>query len=366
MEWNLTKNPKAVTRTAFTSPYDRAFSQHLIHHGVFPMNYTYPHGGSPPQPDNLEDIQKVITTRRASLATISNSELQDISRKLTGPKTESQVGEAVSMLRSKREDPACTSGSIPLRNFAALTDGTLTPPNPDVYYGARPEQFDSNLQSLLGTLVIPSTDESKPILPTFFLALKSKRGTFEVAETQACYDGAFGARAIHALCSLIKGRHFYNNNAYTITAILVNGLLRVYSSHIFESRDPGRTTECALTRIGSWDCEDPKTCLQGIQAYRNLVEWTGKGRNEIIYEAGKKLRQLDPLRTLVHELITGFVRPPAQGPAQELQASGVNKARKRKRVAHDEGQGEQPRQKKIAPLGLSAPYDLRSRKKVAM
>jgi hypothetical protein len=82
-----------------------------------------------------------------------------------------------------------------------LTDGTLVPRNPDLYYGARPEQLHWKVRRDLEGSIVPSTQQDLPIVPKFFLEVESPDGSLLVASRQACYDGALGARGILSLQS---------------------------------------------------------------------------------------------------------------------------------------------------------------------
>ena len=98
-------------------------------------------------------------------------------------------------------DAKCDSGGIPFTNLDYLTDGTLVPGNPNLYYGARPEQLDRQVRNELNNHIIPSTQDDLPIAPNFSLAAKGPDGSIAVAGRQACYDGALGARGTHSLQS---------------------------------------------------------------------------------------------------------------------------------------------------------------------
>ncbi len=113
---------------------------------------------------------------------------------------EKQVSElVVPIIEGKIEDAKCRSGGIPFTNLDPLTDGTLKPGNPDVYYGACPEQLRREVRDELGGRIIPSTQHDLPMAPNFFLETKGPDGSAAVAKRQACYNGALGARGMHSL-----------------------------------------------------------------------------------------------------------------------------------------------------------------------
>ena len=82
------------------------------------------------------------------------------------------------------------------------------------------------------------------------MEVKGPDGSGAVAKRQACYDGAVGARGIHALRSFgVKDpKTVYDNNAYTITSAYhsATGTLQLFTTHptllavTRVSHDPGQ------------------------------------------------------------------------------------------------------------------------------
>ena len=205
-----------------TGPYDRAFEQHLIDHSIYPEEYEYADGTALPQPENLQEINERLKRPRLylSLSKFSDADFKQFKRENANARKEKQVTKSViSIIEGKVRDSRCVSGGIPFANLSQLTDGTLVPGNPDIYHGARPEQLDRRVRNELNKLVVPSTQDSLPILPNFFLATKGPDGSLAVAERQACYDGALGARSMHAIKAYAKDGEAYDGNAYAITSI---------------------------------------------------------------------------------------------------------------------------------------------------
>jgi hypothetical protein len=107
---------------------------------------------------------------------------------------EDQVMKSViPIIEGKITGTKCVSGNILFTNLEHLTDSTLVPGNPDLYYGARPEQLNRRVRSELSDRIVPSTQHDLPIVPNFFLAAKGPDGSIAVAARQASYDGALGA-----------------------------------------------------------------------------------------------------------------------------------------------------------------------------
>jgi hypothetical protein len=137
-------------RTRNTGPYGRAFRQHLIDHKIFPHGYQYPTSGLVPTPDNLVEIAAVIAKLRASLSPsqFTSQNFADFWLLDNQASTEEQVRSAViPILQGEIRDRQCVSGQIPFNNLDHLTDGSLVAGNPDVYYGARPEDLDPTIRA---------------------------------------------------------------------------------------------------------------------------------------------------------------------------------------------------------------------------
>ena len=92
----------------------------------------------------------------------------------------------IPILEGQIKDAKCVSGGIPFTNLAPLTGENVVPGNPDIYYGARPEQLDRRVrneqfQNNLSDRIVPSTQHDFPILPNFVLAAKGPDGSPAVA-----------------------------------------------------------------------------------------------------------------------------------------------------------------------------------------
>jgi hypothetical protein len=113
---------------------------------------------------------------------------------------ERQVLELVTpIIEGQVADTKCRLEGIPFTNLNPLTDGTLKPGNPDVYYGARLEQLSRKVRNKLSGQIIPSTQHNLPIALNSFLVVKGLDRLAAVAKQQACYNGTLGARGIHSL-----------------------------------------------------------------------------------------------------------------------------------------------------------------------
>lgn len=88
------------------------------------------------------------------------------------------------------------AGGTPFNNFYHLTNGTIVPSNPDLFYGTHLEQLDRRVRNVLSPLIVPSTQDDLSMVPNFFVAAKGPGGTLAVAGPQASYDGTPGARSV--------------------------------------------------------------------------------------------------------------------------------------------------------------------------
>ncbi|KAJ6437515.1 hypothetical protein O9K51_10074 [Purpureocillium lavendulum] len=283
-----------TTSTKSTGPYDRAFQQHLIDHDIFPHGYEYPDGRLPPEPDNIDELRQILAAPRGSLSPskFTTDDFRKFERADAHAAKERDVTTTViPVIEGNAGDRKSVAGQIPFTNLDHLTDGTLVPGNPDLYYGARPEQLNRTVRSELNRMIMPSTQQDLPIVPNFSLAVKGPDGSLSVATRQACYDGALGARAMHSVQSYGQTPTL-DNRAYAITSIYHGGTLKMYTSHPIPASNPNRECGFVTTQIRTWGLTgDADTFRQGAGAYRNLRDWAKKERDNAIEEANGRLPQ---------------------------------------------------------------------------
>jgi hypothetical protein len=137
----FSSNTKPTTNTATTRntrPYDHDFQQNLIDGGVYPDGYIYPDGRISGKPNNRKEINQGTTS--LSLSYFSDRGFNDFILADVDAFKEDQVRKSViPIIEGKITDAKCVSGNIPFTNHDHLTDGTLVPGNPDLYYRARPD-----------------------------------------------------------------------------------------------------------------------------------------------------------------------------------------------------------------------------------
>lgn len=208
-----------TTKTKSTTPYNRGFEQHLTDHAIHPT-------GRSRRPD-LEEIRAAIAVPRRSLSPskFSDGAFKTFQDSNAQAKDEHDVKAHVvpTIIDARRTDHLSAMNTL-FGNLEALTDGTLPPANPDLYYGAYPEELDQSIRDELASHIIPSTMVDKPMTPNFFLEVKGPDGSLAVAIRQARYDGAIGSRGIHSLQSYGEEPN-YDGQAYTYSSIYHGGWL---------------------------------------------------------------------------------------------------------------------------------------------
>lgn len=288
---SATRSNANTTTTKSSGPYDRDFQQNLIDGGIYPHAYEYPDGRRPAKPDNWQEINERLAQPRPSLSPSKFSEEahDKFIRADAHAAKEKQVSEfVIPTIAGEVTDGKCAGGGIKLANLDHLTDGTLAPGNPDMYYGARPEQLDRRVRTELSGHIIPSTQDDLPIAPNFFLAAKGPDGSLAVAGRQACYDGALGARGMHSLQTYKQLEPVYDNRAYTVTSIYHGGTLKMYTSHPAQSTGPESRIEYCTTQLNTWGLTgNLDSFRQGATAFRNARDWAKEQRDKAIAQANE-------------------------------------------------------------------------------
>ncbi|KAF3482660.1 uncharacterized protein GIQ15_01984 [Arthroderma uncinatum] len=290
---NSNNSNNKSTKTTSTTAYNRNFEQKLIDHGVYPPRYKYPDGQKPAKPDNWLEINDRLAQPRASLSPSKFSEHEFdefVEADVNASKEKPVIRFAVPIIEGRVDDIRCMGGDYPFGNLAPLTDGTLANAKPDHFFGARPEQLNSEIRDELSDHIIPSTQSSLPMAPNFFLEAKGPDGSPAVATRQACYDGALGARGMQKLQSY-KQEPVYDNNAYTITSTYQAGQLKLYTTHLTAPQESSRS-EYIMTSLRSFAMTDNRdTFRKGASAYRNARDWAKEQRDELIKAANERHAQ---------------------------------------------------------------------------
>ncbi|KAK4081415.1 hypothetical protein Purlil1_11676 [Purpureocillium lilacinum] len=115
-----------------------------------------------------------------------------------------------------------------------ITNNTAVKPKPDFFDGASLQDLHQNLRGdqRLRSTIIPTKHPGVPVAPNFFCEAKGPDGSSAVAQRQACYDGAYGVRAMHTLQNYGESDRIYDGNACTFSSTYHDGLLKLYTHHV--------------------------------------------------------------------------------------------------------------------------------------
>jgi hypothetical protein len=162
----------------------------------------------------------------------------------------------------------------------------ITTPKPDLYYGASASEIDTRVQDDIGECIIPSTNKTQPVAPNKFLAGKAKSGNADVAQRQAMYDGAIGARSMHKLQNYGNAAPVYDGNAYSIASTYHDGQMKMYATHPAPPARRGGNPRYYTTQLDTYGMTgNINSFRSGATAYRNAREWTEEQRNRFIANA---------------------------------------------------------------------------------
>ena len=290
-----TADTTVTKETGTSGAYNRNFAQHLIDHGIYPDGYEYPDGRPVPLPDDWEEFNEALLEERASLSPsqFSEEKFRDFRRADAAVVNEGDaMRKIVPFIQGTKWDERRVQRNVVFGNLAPLTDGTLKNAKPDLYYGGRPEQLQRDIRQDLREFVVPSTADNLPIAPTMFLEAKGPDGSLAVAQRQACYDGALGARGMHELASYQQTEHSFDNSIKAISSIYHGGQLKLYTHHMAQPDGPGTRPEYYMNQVRAYAMTDNLDSLKsGLTGFRNSVDWADKRREVAISQANARFNR---------------------------------------------------------------------------
>jgi hypothetical protein len=190
---------------------------------------------------------------------------------------------------SQRDYPS--AGNVLFKNMDEMAPDVFQKPRPDLYWGARPAQIDRRVRQYMKHYIIPSTKDSYPAAPNFFLETKGPDGSAAVKRMQACYNGALGARAMQALRCYGQAEPTYDNNAYTFSSTYCDGTLKLYSHHPTQPLHPGEAPQYHMTQLESVDLTNSTQSFRhGVGAFRNARDLAREQRDMLIDQANAVAR----------------------------------------------------------------------------
>lgn len=288
------------------SPCDRNMEQHLTDIGVYA---TY----SSQRPTNLAQIKEALRVRRPSLSedVFSDEDFERYAEMSEHTRDEDDVQATVvplmlgSQQQQQQQHYYCARNTV-FGNLKPLSDVMIIAPKPDFYDGAHPEQLSKPIRDSLSRYIIPSRMHHKPMAPNFFLEIKGPHGSGGVGKTQARYDGAVGARGIHALQNYGNAlAAVYDGRAYTFSATYYIDQVSIYAHHLREPVGGGGgggggqqpQPEYHMSLVGAYCLLTSRDAFeQGVGALRNARDLAKQYRDEFVDAADKcAVRRVCPL-----------------------------------------------------------------------
>ncbi|KAI1117388.1 hypothetical protein F5Y14DRAFT_466075 [Nemania sp. NC0429] len=275
--------------TRRSSAYDDDFEQHLIDHGIYLDGHEYLDDHETPRLENLDQIRQRLLATRVSSSSLRtpDSFFLEFQRKNKTKSEGTVMRKVVPLIAGNDNIP--NEGHLSFTNLVSLTSDTTVKPIPDYSDGARVADVHSEVRRDLNNVIIPTKHVDAPVAPNFFLEAKASRGAADVALRQSCYDGAYGARAMHSLQNYGKKHVAYDNSAYTLSSTYHDGVLRLYAHHLTASTTPRGQPQYHMTKIAGFDLtSDQETLLKGVAAFRNARDLAEQHRSCFIKAANSR------------------------------------------------------------------------------
>ncbi|GJN70045.1 hypothetical protein PLICBS_004097 [Purpureocillium lilacinum] len=331
-------------RSRKSSAYDKNFEAHLAENGVYMNNRRS-------KPNNAKDIQNELAKERASL---SPSKFSDGAFEAFQRQNEDAVFEAdvmatlvprlcgTSDIRSKQ--------NVLFTELKPITDDSAVKPKPDFFDGARLlEDLSGELRADedLRLMVIPTKHSSVPVAPNFFLEAKGPDGSSAMAQRQACYDGAYGVRAIHTLQNYGETEPRYDGNAYTFSSTYHDGLLKLYTHHVTAPASAEGRPEYHMTQLDTWGMTgNIDSFRRGATAFRNAREMAERYRGAFIQAANTRAAPATTVDnagvTAAHEETSASAQLEALEPADPSERGAWQDADNVLQQLIADGEGERP------------------------
>jgi hypothetical protein len=283
------------SRTKKSSAYGKEFQQHLTDYNIHLNNRSSKLG-------NFKDIQSELANERASLSPsrFSENTFEEFRRNNEDATFENDVTRTVIPIISGN----CTihnKQNVRFTELEPLTNEDAVKPQPDFFDGARLGDLSQKLRNdpSIRSTGIPTKHPSVPVEPNFFLEVKGPDGNAAVAQRQACYDGAYGARAMHALQNYRETQPIYDGNAYTYSSTYHDGTLKLYAHHATAPFTPNERPGYHMTKLCGFDMTNNRaTFVQAATAFRNARDSAERHRNSFLQAANARVARTT---AVIHE-----------------------------------------------------------------
>ncbi|KAJ6442187.1 small nucleolar ribonucleoprotein complex subunit Utp14 [Purpureocillium lavendulum] len=273
-------------------PYDMAFAQHLVDHGVFAQG-VFPQGfvllpcKSRPPPSNMPELKEVLSRRRASIVGSDGGYDDLIETNNLVYDGENTPDAFISLIEGPNAQRDAMASDVLFRNLDHLTDGTLMAAQPAVYHGVPANMLTSRVLAKFRHQIAPSPSRMDPILPTVFLEAKSSDASEGASTCQMLYAMALGARAHRTLQDAVSGGAptKVDRAAYTFGCVYQDGWLTLFACYALPTHEKGW---CVPALLGRWDLlASRQSFCEGVKAYRNVRDWAAKKRAELVQRANE-------------------------------------------------------------------------------
>lgn len=276
---------------------DKNFRQNLEDHGIYARENT-DFEGPFPLPTNKSELTSIISTARAELVPAGrlSEDFATLSRKCHRAVNEADVEAFFHRIEDETNEADTKARGLGcarkiMNNYMPLTNGKLAPGNPDrlwivLGHRLRIELREDKYHKYL--IIGFKTSTSYGMLANFIIHLKGPQGNDDHAISQALYDGALAARAMHALRLYAVGNSAWDGKAYAIATVFKRSTLTMYSIHLVRNAAEDRT-DYFMNLIGTAVVNQSEAeYIRGLSMYRNLCDWAARKRNELVNAANAK------------------------------------------------------------------------------
>lgn len=284
--WALSVAMPPITLT----PRDAAFKQALIDAKYYPHDHGCSNNNRP-LPNNLDEIHERLHERRPSL---SQSRFTDDDFQHFKDLNESALTQAHAMSRifpiiRGREAVASGQGYL-FGNMDPLAEN-ISRAIPGYFNGSYPENVRGEVRADLKMYIVPSSNDSRPLLPNFFSEVGTNPSMMERRITQVL---GYGARSMYKIQSYRQGQSVFDGNAYTIGSTYSYGknagILRLYTMHPTGPAGPNGEPKYWTNEIMTFAMtKDADAFRNGAAAFRNAQDWAKEQRDTFIELANERV-----------------------------------------------------------------------------
>ena len=305
-----TRASSASARSRKSSAYDKNFQEHLINNNIYPVGFAYQDERSDIEPSNMESLQADLSAERASLSPsqFTPAKFREFKDKDNRATFEHEVMSAIIPIISG-SSTIHSQQNVLFTELEPIATEDVVKPKPDLFDGAQLRDLNNILKKdeSLRPIIVPSKHPSVPVAPNLFLEAKGPDGSASVAQRQACYDGAHGSKAMHALQNYRQNEPAYDGNAYTYSATYHSGTLKLYAHHVTAPTVTSIQPEYHMTQIDGWQMTgNISTFRRGATAFRNARDQARQFRDQFIRSANAPAqspsgRSEDKTKATVHK-----------------------------------------------------------------